>query len=196
MLDGLNKKIAELEAEREALFAQREPIEQAIVRNYEELEAVSNQRGELLVKEKEEKPLDLEWIFSPKGDFGSMKEYYFAHAQIEKLGLRLSGRWGDTSQPVVEIALTPQNLGQTYESLKLVLPFIHPCTRDRFEGLKRVSVFEHTLSEHGVYALGVGADGGTCKLFRATYGWITTEREFTSLLDALKYIQRHHYYEK
>ena len=110
------------------------------------------------------------------------------------MGLWVSGYYPFSEQNAIEIMLykgAEDNLEQTYESLNVILPFIKPINE---EGDRRFKLFEHTLSEWGVYDLRLSKEG-VWTLNKTTYGREKVEKTFENLYDALKYCQQHHYYE-
>ena len=66
------------------------------------------------------------------------------------------------------------NLEQTYESLNVILPFIKPISD---EGDRRFKLFEHTLSEWGVYDLRLSKEG-VWTLNKTAYGRERVEKNF------------------
>lgn len=109
----------------------------------------------------------------------------------EHLGLGLSGYIIATKQVRLEVALKKgvgDNLEQTLQGMEKVLPFVKEV-----DGVKRFKIFEHTLSEYGVYEMEITAQG--CTLVRWTFGRKHVEVAFTTLRELLEYVQENHFYE-
>lgn len=101
-----------------------------------------------------------------------------------------SGYWVDTSQQVISLKCDkkadPQEI---LDELNYFLPFIKPV-----EGMKKVHLYEYTLSEYGVFALCQEKNSEPVLLIMTTHGRDSIEKEFNSWLEAIKYCQKNHYY--
>lgn len=121
---------------------------------------------------------------------------------LTEYGLYHGGCWNATNQRAVSVRFKKQdcdkNLKQI-EGLKLLLPYILPIPEVKDEkdkilvGCKPVDIFEHTLSEDGVYQFYVRPDNTVILSFTRYYH--TTYTEIGDFDVAMKYIQQHHWYD-
>jgi hypothetical protein len=120
--------------------------------------------------------------------------YKACNKYLESIGLRSSGYYPDTNQRAVQIGLyqdDDDDFEVQYKGLESILPVIKPLT----EGFKRIDIFESSLSEFGVYSLRVYADDDY-KINFTRYSNSRTIAEFKTLREAMKFIQKNHYYQK
>jgi len=82
-----------------------------------------------------------------------------------------------------------EKLQKTFEGLQKVLPHIKAV-----DGWKSVDILENTLSEFGFYQLYVSENA--CELRKTVYGSERVVFNSDSLFKTLKYIQKHHAYDK
>jgi len=98
------------------------------------------------------------------------------------------GYYVETGQEIVSVRCNRKADAQAIvDEINDFLPFIKPQN-----GKKVIKLFEHTLSEHGIYSL--HADNETIELVIMAYGKERTLQTFTNWLDAIKYCQLYHYY--
>jgi len=105
--------------------------------------------------------------------------------------LHQSGYFPETEQIQLELMLYKgigDNLEQTVTALEEVLPFIKPL-----KGVKRLKIFEHTLSEYGSYRVEISETSFDVVVW--TYGRKSTVKSFDNLRSMVQYVQQHHYYE-
>lgn len=136
----------------------------------------------------------VEWLLFEDGSSSDMKRYNECRNFFQEMGLLVGGYYPFSEQRAIEIMLykgVQDNLDKTFEAISLVLPFIKPIND---KGERRFKLFEHTLSEWGIYDLRFDKVG-TWTLNKTTYGRKNVEETFENLYDALKYCQKHHYYE-
>lgn len=186
---SLQSKIEALEARRQELFKMKEPIDKELQEHYKELEILRNKVSELELA----KPMsnEDEIKFHLEEADGSVR-YRAAMEYWHNKGFWVSGYYPDTNQRALQLTLTkgdPTSFTKTVAAIKEVLPFIK-----QQKGGKRVfGVFEHTLSEFGVY--NVLEKNGVWSLEKTTYGRPEVLKTFPSVEEMVKYIQTRHYYD-
>lgn len=113
--------------------------------------------------------------------------------KLTELSLSSNGYFHETNQVYIRIALYRDNdshFEKVYESLQNILPVIKPLE----DGYKHIDIFEHTLSEFGVYALQVHPDNNKARIVITRWGRDSVVQRTTDLRSALKYIQQNNYY--
>lgn len=164
--------------------------------------------------------------FQPTGDRDFDREtlvHWWMHVYIpdgygsEKTPYEIYQTWSNGLWPLFLYCKPSGYLPETYQSaiqlscyknepledhladVRLWLPHCKPFTYKDKKGESRpgvhVGIFERTLSEHGVYDLRVWSETDM-DLGKTTYGRYQVLQHFTSLEEAVAYIQKHHYYEK
>lgn len=193
----MNKSIQVIEAEinelinsRNKLFELKKPIEIQI----SNLSDSINQKKELIINEKINSDLALKDLYELvmfEDGSSSMTLHRAAQKLIVKdLGLWLSGYSPISEQKQVRLKFIKESsnsLKQHFESLSLIIPFIKPNDE---HGNKNISIFENSLSDNGSFNLQITPDN----LFNITVNRKRILQSFNNLLDALTYIQEHHYY--
>jgi len=197
------KRLEKLQAKREELLAQLKPLEKEITRNYT---LINNLRIEIDREKIEEGEYDWGWLLHEDGINVSNERYNLCNDKLTELGFRASGYYTDTLQRDVKISLNKnESINKSLNGLLEILPFIKwrdnnsvvnkAIGRKGNLRTKRVGIFEHTLSEDGVYYL-VFPEGFDCVyLMIDRYHVTSMVRRFTTLMDALHYISERHYYE-
>lgn len=188
------KEIDKKEARRTELFKMKEPIDAELLKLYDEIKALREKQTKESLKKEMNFEEKFNFLMFEDGCSSDMERYRAAQKFVnEELGLWMSGYYPSTSQKGLEIMLykgAGDNLEKTYNSLNKILPLVKPYND---EGEKRFKLFEHTLSEHGIYAL-VNKDD-IWKLTCTSWGRERDIKEWDNLKDALAYCQEHHYYE-
>ena len=152
---------------------------------WEKFRALQNKRGKLLLEQYKGEDFVPDILLNPNLPESLWKEQ---RRQWQVLGLDTSGYNGDIYQNIPQIKLTKEDNTKTdaqYHVLCKLLPFMKS-----HDGVKRVSIFEHTLSAGDVYSLHV-YDNRVC-LHTHYRGEIKT---FESLLEAMTYVQKNYWYE-
>lgn len=152
---------------------------------WEKLRDLQNKRGDLLLEQYKGEDFFPEILLTPNLPQSMWKEQ---RRQWEVLGLKSSGYDPNTYQCIPEIALTKEDDAKTeaqYQAMCKLLPFMKS-----HDGVKQVSIFEHTLSAGDVYSLHV-YDNRVC-LHTHYRGDIKT---FELLRDAMTYVQKNYWYE-
>ena len=119
------------------------------------------------------------------------KRYHEREKFWEDKGLWHSGYKPETEQVYLKMKLYKgegDNLEQTISTLEEILPHIKAI-----DGVKVFGVFEHTLSENGVYCVEITEHTYTLVICR--YRRKSVVKECKSLREMIEYIQEHHYYE-
>jgi hypothetical protein len=127
-------------------------------------------------------------------DRGGMALYKRAQREFDGLGFMMSGRWADSNETAVQLQMyrdDPTSYDQTLSAIQTVLPHYTPGAT----GFVRFGIFEHTLSEGGVYQLEITPDMTLARLTKTVYGSERLVFEGTGE-DVLRRIQRDHYYQK
>ena len=117
-------------------------------------------------------------------------------AWANKYDLYVSGYLPATMQRNFSVMVKPcgKNIAKIKRGLKTLAPLLKPITNKH--GLKDhffISIFEHTLSEHGTYHMLVAKDLSEAVVIKSYYHQESVE--FKGTLDAtLKHIAEHHWY--
>lgn len=128
---------------------------------------------------------------------GSMVTYKELELKLATFGLLHSGYIPEISQRAVQICMTKgdkESLANTLKGLTTVLPYIKALPSTESKGYKFVDIFEHTLSENGVYHLYVGKND--CKVTFTRYGREEIVKTAKTLKEILVYIQGNLWYNK
>lgn len=193
-MKSIEEKIKEKEARRQEIFKIKEPLDNELLKLYDEIQKLKKEQSEIKLKEDMTLGEKIEWLLFEDGYSSDTKRYKECQKFFNELGLRCSGYYPYSEQKALEVMLykgVQDNLDKTFKALNLVIPFIKPIN-DR--GERRLKLFEHTLSEWGIYDLKQSKEG-VWTLNKTTYGRERVEKTFENLYDALKYCQQHHYYE-
>lgn len=92
-------------------------------------------------------------------------------------------------------AIKNEPIEDQIEELKMWLSYTKPIKNEYGVEYKFVSIFESTLSRHGIYHLQIHSDDNI-KLMFTRYGNPSVLKEFKSLEDAVEYVAKNHYYKK
>ena len=193
-MKSIEEQIKLKESRRQEIFKIKEPLDKELIKLYNQIQKLKEKQTEAKLKEDMTLGEKIEWLLFEDGHSSDMKHYNECQRFFQELGLWVSGYYPYSEQKSLQVMLykgAQDNLDNTFESINLVLPFIKPIND---EGERRFKLFEHTLSEHGIYDLKVDKEG-VWALNKTTYGREKVEKTFENLYDALKYCQKHHYYE-
>lgn len=198
MLDELNKEHDRLKYEVGMLHQEQDIIHRKILVYVDEIKIVQDKIAKLRLDGDE---ADIGYLLEE--NHGQL-HYNAMRKMIEDLGLHSSGYFPETNQRSVSVMLKrrdPQSLNKTITSVKKVLPFIKPIkvpdadgTRDA-RTMKRLGIFEHTCSEHGIYEMLIGEEAGVFEIMRTRYRRPQILKSFSSLEEMLACVQREFYYE-
>lgn len=174
----LQKEIKKLEDRREELFDLKKSIDEEIVFSDKKLEKLKNNLDIMVAK-----PKDWDWLLK----IGSTARFEMLEKALEDCDITVGCNYAVDDQHSIQIALyQKKSLEKTLRGLEELLPHIRPWE----DGFKYVSIFEHSLSKNGSYALKVGEK---FSLIKSTHK-NSTIKTFKNLKTALEYIQKHHYY--
>lgn len=186
----IDEKIEALKEKRKPLFEKRDNLNDSIMKISKQIEKLRIQR------EKEEMAL-------PKTEQEEMEYFLFEDGLVngerykarekywETTGLWRSGYYPEIDQVCLKIMMykgLDDNLEQTIETLEKVIPLL----KER-EGVKRLGVFENTLSENGSYEVEISGNEYSLMVYR--WGRKSVVKSFDNVRDLVKYIQEFHYYE-
>ena len=192
-MKSIEEQIKQKEARRQEIFKIKEPLDEELVKLYNQIQKLKEKQTEAKLEEDMTLAEKVEWLLFEDGHSSDMKRYNECLNFFQEMGLLVGGYYPFSEQKAIEIMLykgVQDNLDKTFEAISLVLPFIKPIND---KGERRFKLFEHTLSEWGIYDLRLDKVG-TWTLNKTTYGRKNVEETFENLYDALKYCQKHHYY--
>jgi hypothetical protein len=124
-----------------------------------------------------------------------MNVYRAYDKKLLSMGLWSGGYIPETGQRGVKVMLIKddeESLKKTIVGLEKVLPFIKPIVTS---GYKIVGIFEHTLSENGVFYMLIDDKNSVYKLMSDVYRRTHELKKFNSLESIIKYVQENHWYE-
>lgn len=198
------ERLKNLETKREGLLSQLRPLEKKISANYGRIKKLKEEIDQDNI---EKGNYDWEWLLQEDGFSSSPARYKLCEEKLAEFGFRASGYYRDTMQRNVTICLNKNEpVTKAIDGLLTILPHIkyHGAEKSIMKAIgrtgrslrtKRVGIFEHTLSENGVYYL-IFLEGQECVyLMIDRYHVTSMVRRFITLMDALMYISDHHYYE-
>lgn len=137
---------------------------------------------------------DWQWIIDhPEGL--SDAAYKRSKEMAEQIGVQMEGYFRDTGQRVAKFDIPYKDANKVdivAKAIRFLLPFYRPLK----DGTIRFSIFEHTLSEWGVYTLRYHTDGReeAWDILLTRYSRDEVQKTFSTLHGALTYISEHHYY--
>lgn len=195
------EQIDNLELQRQVVLAKMAPLSKEITRLYEEIQSLRLQQAEQK-KASGFSDEDL-MLYRPEND--NTVYYNAATALAEEYGMKQGG-YIRTSEKngaysrCFEVAFhvkeshpkewpVSKQIERVVDFLDRAKSTLHPVENEFYLG-----VFEHTLSEHGVYHIGVSIDLKTATLYKTTYGH-KSEKKKGTLKEVLEYTAKHHYYE-
>jgi hypothetical protein len=186
----IEKELASNGDKQTELYKEMAPIESKLSRLHSRSKKLEEQIDKIRISRKK---TDWAWILSESGHDG-MEKYRHREQKLREIGLRSSGYLREIQQVCVQVMLTKNDdgtsLSATMKGLKKILKYIKP-----FQGYKYLDIFEHTLSEGGVWNLLIDEEKNEYKIQVTIYGREETRHTFDNLKDALKKIQETYYYE-
>lgn len=193
-MKSLEEKIKEKETRRQEIFKMKEPLDKELDKLYNQIQKLKEKQTVAKLEQGMTLGEKIEWLLFEDGHSSDSKRYEECQKFFRELGLWTGGYYPFSEQKSLEIMLykgVQDNLDKTFDAINVVLPFIKPMNN---KGDRRFKLFEHTLSEWGIYDLKVDKEG-VWTLNKTTYGREKVEKTFESLYAALKYCQKYHYYE-
>lgn len=191
-LEKAKRELVLVSKEMEEVRSQIKPLNDKFGKLFEKHKKLQSEYDKL--KLPEIKDDDWEYILHVEPN-ESTERYSFRTKKIDELGLMPSGYYPETNQTHVELKLIkgkPETKAKTIESLATILPFLKPIK----DGKVHLGVFEHTLSEHGIYKLLIDKETMRCELTFTRYSRTSSEKTFENLNEAIEYIYDKHYYEE
>lgn len=153
-IEELQKQVEVASALREALLPEYNRIGAELSKHYGTMKTLNEQIRQLRLQTSVSQ--DVSWLLAQEWS----KDIVNTFARLVGFGeyeLGISGQWTETQQSVVRVTL-PKNDGakarKIWDKMVELLPFI----TQHSDGYRRVDMFEHTLSEHGVYHILVDSD--------------------------------------
>lgn len=190
--ESLQEQIAILDSKRDAIRQQIDPLNKQLM-------LVINQRKALLEKldafrDNPNATIPELLEFSDTLQAKKALENFLKSLGYEEFGALClpGGYYPDTNQFALRVVLyrddPVEKLEKLAKDIELFLPHIKPLGNN----MKVIDIFEHTLSYSCSYSLQITSDD---KRFFVCAGHYRRQ-QFASLLDALQYIRKNHYYEK
>jgi hypothetical protein len=190
MVKELDEKINALQEERKELFKKQAPINAKLVKTANEIDKLTKERDDLLIKGLNTKHPDWDYLLECNWH-GSHAKSIARDKFLTPYSLKSNGYYEKTQQVQIEVMLNyKQRIDKPLRKLRELLPHIKPL-----DNVRRFGIFEHTLSEFGVFELIVAKDSEKCRLVKTTYGRQADITKFNDLKEALIYIAEHHWYE-
>lgn len=189
-MKDFEKEIADLVAKQKPLITERDKLSVSIVKISKKIEKLREEQ-ELAQMEQPMKPEDEIEYFLFEDGWVSGARYKAREKFWNDKGLWHSGYFPEISQIHLEVMLykgVNDNLEKVFTALEEALPYMKV-----HNGVKRLGVFEHSLSENGSYAIEITDESFDLVVCR--YGRKSTVKSFDNLLPLLQYVQKHHYYE-
>ena len=192
-IDKLEAKLAKIDKERQGLFAAMQPLQDQSKKLYDKRAVLVQQISEL-------KSADI--LMSGERDWPKLLDgnddtlYSVFGRIINSYGcLYPSGVYCDTNQRAVKLKFCKENedeIDVAYNFIKDVAPYY--MATDKNNNIS-FSLFEETLSEYGIYRLDVNKSNIENSSLCITSHYTDRKiKDFTSLKEALGYIQQHYYY--
>ena len=178
-----------LDAEIAALEDKIRPLESARGKAWEKRRALAAEASEIELRE----GMDWKQLLRPQRDFPSMEQYHEFSRRLEsEFGMSHSGRWSSTEQPVAKICIELDKAGSVERNRKGVrelAPLLLPIE----DGMAGFGIFEHTLSEGGIYQLLVAPDLSRARLTFTRYRRTSVEIEGDFETVFARIVERHWY---
>lgn len=188
-LKSLEAKLKLAQENHKDILPKYEKIQNELMSAAKKIEDIQSKIDEFKIKNG---MADWNFLLEENG-YGSTTKYNKRKEMLyELLECYGGGYYPEINQSVVQIKLiegSQESLEKTYKGLLEILPFIkvHPKYNR-----KVIDIFENSLSQYGCYDLHVNEEENKYEL-AFTY---RDPKEFPSLMDALKYIQKNHWYKK
>lgn len=189
-MKDFDKEVAEFEAKRGHLVIERDKLTAKIVKISKKIEKLREEQELAQMQQPMTPEEEIEYFLFEDG-YVSGERYKAREKFWNEKGLWHSGYFPEISQIHLEVMLykgVNDNLEKVFTTLEKILPFI-----GMQDGVKRLGVFEHSLSENGSYAIEITDESFDLVVHR--YGRKSAVKSFDNLLSLLQYVQKHHYYE-
>lgn len=191
-IEEMDRDIAILEKEWNAIIEQIEPLKTQADELYNRIRALRKARDEARIKSGPA----MDWpelLRETHGD--SMAMVHERDRRLSEIGLRRSGFFLSTNQTCIQILLGRNDgdgIQKALEGIRLLKSILKPLA----DGFIRFSVFEHTLSEFGIYNAKLSPDKDEAFITKTTYGHESVIFGPASLLEVLTEISKEHWYNR
>lgn len=189
-MTDFDSKIHALEEKRKPLYAERDALNDKIIKFTKQIEKLRNEKEKEQMKQPMTPVQEMEYFLFEDGSVSG--DRYKARTQYWRdKGLYQSGYFPELNQVNLQMMLykgEQDNLEQTINTLEEVLPLLKV-----HNGVKRLDIFEHTCSENGSWSVEV--TDTTYDLILHYYHRKSVNKSFDSLRALVQYVQQYHYYE-
>lgn len=191
-------RLAALATEQKHLNDQIQPLRDRLKANYEEAQALREQRNAERLAAGE-----IDWPAAIRrhatGDDTSAMSRAIGLELGKRFSMNAEGYWGDTRDAAFQVKVLegdPDSARMNVEGIVFLTPMLKPHA----DGFVWFGIFEYTLSEHGIYRLKVSPDLSDAMIIRATGSYEREVARFTcsspgsAVVQAVEYIAQHHSY--
>ena len=207
--DELKTKINKLNTEITTLQTTIAPLQKKLMSKWKTVEKAQEQLSSFVVVDMATKSIDeqLEYALPENGNSSDMVKHGFEQDLARSLGFYSSGYNPNTNQRSWRIMLTKgsqESYDKTLKGLKLLIPHLKyskiAYKDNNYNTVEMlgitISIFEHSLSKHGVYDLTIFETGNTPYAIIKTYrSSRSISKSFATLEESVKYIQEHLWYD-
>ena len=189
-MSDFDSKIAALEEKRKPLYADRDALNDKIVKLSKQIEKLREQKEKEQLSQPMTPTQEMEYFLFEDGRV-SGERYKAREKYWRDKGLWHSGYFSELQQVNLQMMLYKgknDNLEQTISTLEEVIPMLKV-----HKGVKRLDIFEHTCSEDGSWSVEITETSYDLILHR--YHRKSTEKSFDNLRGLVEYVQKQHYYE-
>ena len=202
-IEEINAEILEIETFRNELFKKQKKVNDQLRFFYDKIAKLNEKKDKIILNS--DKKDDLEWLMEFREPESKVKREQ-REKILKEYGLTGSGYNPQTNQHAIKLTINENDSDEKLENIEKgllkILPIIKPFSHDFKEPgmfknpLKMIGIFEHTLSQNGIYNLVVDPNNNNhCAVICHSWSRISSKKEFNSLMDALKHIRKYHYYE-
>ena len=138
---------------------------------------------------------DWNYILSCNNDGDTQARLRHRFESLRKIGLGSSGYVLDTNQAMIQITVSREDKKynqKIVKGLKKILPYIKPIKNEK--GIP-IDIFEHTLSQDGIYEVSINKETQKCRLTVTICGRTKEIKRFKTIKDMVDYLAIYHYYE-
>ena len=189
-MTDFDSKIAALEEKRKPLYAERDALNDKIVKLSKQIEKLRNEKEKEQMSQPMTPTQEMEYFLFEDGSV-SGERYKAREKYWRTKGLWHSGYHPDVQQVNLQMMLykgEQDNLEQTISTLEEVIPLLKV-----HNGVKRLDIFEHTCSENGSWSVEI--TDASYDLILHYYHRKSVNKSFDSLRALVEYVQQYHYYE-
>lgn len=193
----LSEKLEKKKEKRDVLWEEKRKLDKKLTPLCTKISNMQEELDTLILdnrKNKDKMDMDMLLIDIDR----SMVIYYERERILKLMGLSSSGYYmtDNGNQIRLQVGLTKDDDKLTklaHKSIKKLLPYLYEVKEKNIKGISKIiSIFEHTCSYYESYYLSIKGE----KVTLVTSGYSYKSKKFDTLLDALKYVQKHHYYKE